>query len=209
VIGRFQVRPPTRSRASSTVTERPARTIVRAALRPAKPAPTTTTSAFRADESASDELEGSSDASARARRGTAAAAAPAAAPPISVRLVKRVSVSRPKSGNSHTKRAHVSPRPPGRPAPSVVVGRVVGRVGIEPATSRLRVARLIRRCATTFAQVGARRPRSYRGNSGHISGHKRRRAPVEPSSVGAVSASKVRPVLGCPNERGVHDALWA
>ena len=36
--------PPTRSRASSTTTSRPAVTRVRAALRPARPAPTTTTS---------------------------------------------------------------------------------------------------------------------------------------------------------------------
>ena len=41
---RYQVRPPSRSRASSTTTERPASRRSRAAIRPAKPPPTTTTS---------------------------------------------------------------------------------------------------------------------------------------------------------------------
>ena len=101
MTGRFQVRPPTRSRASSTITERPARATARAALKPARPAPTTTTSAvFGSDELASDELGGSADASARVTRGREAAAAPAAAEPISVRLVKRVCVSPPTTSHS-------------------------------------------------------------------------------------------------------------
>ena len=41
---RYQVRPPSRSRASSTTTERPASRRSRAAIRPANPPPTTTTS---------------------------------------------------------------------------------------------------------------------------------------------------------------------
>src|SRR5579875_483995 len=43
----LSVRPPTRGRASSTTTERPARVSSRAAVRPARPAPTTTTSTRR------------------------------------------------------------------------------------------------------------------------------------------------------------------
>src|SRR6185437_14844822 len=93
VIGRFQVRPPTRSRASSTITDRPAAAIARAALRPASPAPTTSTSAFFGNVEAVAVLDGSAGASARATDGSAAAAAPAAAVPISVRRVKRVSCS--------------------------------------------------------------------------------------------------------------------
>ena len=46
-IGWLRARPPTRSRASRTITERPAWTSLKAAVRPAKPAPTTTTSALR------------------------------------------------------------------------------------------------------------------------------------------------------------------
>src|SRR2546430_1984697 len=42
--GWFSTRPPTRVRASSTSTERPAAAIARAAVRPARPAPTTMTS---------------------------------------------------------------------------------------------------------------------------------------------------------------------
>ena len=83
MIGRFHVRPPTLSRASSTTTERPARAIVRAALSPARPAPTIATSA---------RVALSPTVAARARGcapGTPATAAPAAAEPIKVRLVKR------------------------------------------------------------------------------------------------------------------------
>ena len=46
-IGLFSTRPPTRSRASSTITVRSSRTSSRAAVSPAKPAPITTTSASR------------------------------------------------------------------------------------------------------------------------------------------------------------------
>ena len=68
--------------------------IVRAADRPARPAPTTITSAFfGAEELAAGPAAGS--ASARAAAGSAAAAAPAAVAPISVRRVKRLSASPP------------------------------------------------------------------------------------------------------------------
>jgi hypothetical protein len=43
----LRVRPPTRSRASSTMTSRPERAMFRAAVRPASPAPTMQTSAVR------------------------------------------------------------------------------------------------------------------------------------------------------------------
>ena len=46
-ISSLSVRPPTRSRASSTITERPAAVSARAAVRPASPAPTIATSALR------------------------------------------------------------------------------------------------------------------------------------------------------------------
>src|SRR3954447_11705078 len=46
-IAALSVRPPTRGRASSSSTERPARTTSRAAVSPARPAPTTITSAER------------------------------------------------------------------------------------------------------------------------------------------------------------------
>src|SRR5437764_2299109 len=105
VTGRFQVRPPTRSRASSTTTERPAWAIARAAVKPARPAPTTTTSAvFGTDEAAGAELDGSASGdSARATRGSAAAAAAPAAVPISVRLVKPLSVPSLTSGHCFRK----------------------------------------------------------------------------------------------------------
>jgi hypothetical protein len=96
VIGRFQVRPPTRSRASSTITDRPAWAIARAADRPASPPPTTITSAFFGNVELVAVLAGSLARSARATDGSAAAAAPAAAVPISVRLVKRVPLSPPR-----------------------------------------------------------------------------------------------------------------
>src|SRR5437660_5518349 len=77
-----RVRPPTRSRASSTSTDRtPCWTSRRAVVRPASPAPTTTTSAFR-------RLAGwPLRRRAATFAGTAAPAAPAAAVPISVRRV--------------------------------------------------------------------------------------------------------------------------
>jgi len=71
-IGAFRDRPPTRSRASSTTTEWPARRSLRAAVSPAKPAPTTTTSV----------LLDCAAPSARAAEGTAAAAPAATAPAI-------------------------------------------------------------------------------------------------------------------------------
>ena len=107
MIGRFQVRPPTRSRASSTTTERPAAAIARAAVRPARPAPTTTTSAvFGTVEAAGAELDGSASSgdSARATLGRAAAAAAPAAVPISVRLVNPLSLPSLTSGHCLTKR---------------------------------------------------------------------------------------------------------
>ena len=87
MIGRFQVRPPTRSRASSTTTECPAAAIVRAAVSPARPAPTTTKSAFFGAEELGSAAEASASR-ARATEGNAAAAAAAAPVPISVRRVK-------------------------------------------------------------------------------------------------------------------------
>src|SRR5580765_3252826 len=68
----LSVRPPTRSRASRTSTERPAWRIRRAAVSPARPAPTTITSADRA---------------ACADRGRAAIAAPVAVAPRNPRRV--------------------------------------------------------------------------------------------------------------------------
>src|SRR3989442_4842187 len=71
--GWLSTRPPTRLRASSTITERPALTISRAAVSPARPAPTTITLAERT--------------AARPEFGSATTAAPAAAPPIRPRRV--------------------------------------------------------------------------------------------------------------------------
>src|SRR5689334_9137149 len=73
----LSVRPPTRSRASTSRTDLPAFAMSRAAAMPAKPAPTTTTSAFFFLVFA---------AFACALDGSAAAAAPAAVPPIRPRL---------------------------------------------------------------------------------------------------------------------------
>src|SRR5204862_7994448 len=90
----FLIRPPTRSRASSTITERPAAAILFAALRPARPAPTTTTSARFGRP-----LGGWARVAALLPGGSAAnppsptvPTAPAAAPPTKRRRVRRDSV---------------------------------------------------------------------------------------------------------------------
>src|SRR5262249_39692027 len=64
----LQVRPPTRSRASRTTTLAPRRVSSRAAVRPARPAPTTTTSA---DRSTSAALRGRLEEEGRPRLGGA------------------------------------------------------------------------------------------------------------------------------------------
>src|SRR5437899_3230881 len=93
--GWLSTRPPTRSRASRTITEQPALTIARAAVSPARPAPTTITPAERT--------------AARPDFGSAAIAAPAAAPPIRPRGRRGVAIpadlSRPGEPESMVARA--------------------------------------------------------------------------------------------------------
>ena len=90
-IARLSIRPPTRSRASITATDRPARATSRAAIKPDSPAPTTTTSSRRRVRrrtpfaATASPPEGGDPA--------AAAAATAAAPTTSCRLLMRCSVT--------------------------------------------------------------------------------------------------------------------
>src|SRR4051794_24775282 len=84
----LSVRPPTRSRASSTTTERPALTRLRAAVRPASPPPTIATSAFTCE------------APNAGVSGSAVAAVPRAAVPSSFRRVGRIGEPRAPQANT-------------------------------------------------------------------------------------------------------------